>query len=236
MGYLLPSGSLEASPNDLRLLSFNVLTSNRDFDETLELIESEDPDIILLYEIDPRWSEELQVLTTEYPFYVFEARADNFGIAALSKVPGTVLESVPTEPIDLPSVSVRFENQETPVHIIGTHPLPPVGPNSSNSRNTQLLAVADMADQSTGARMIAGDFNVTPSSPWFAATAERAGVEDAAKGFGLQRTWVVFPSYLGGIKIDHVLVGPQITVVNHRVGPDVGSDHRAVIVDFRIVS
>lgn len=233
-GYLWPGGSEEATPDDLRLMSFNVLTINHEFDKTLELIESEDPDIVLLYEIDPWWEEELAVLTDEYPFHVFDTRGDNFGIVALSRVPGSKVESFTTNPIGLPSASIRFDDGDTPVHIVGTHPVPPLGSKKSSERNEQLLAVADMVDQSTDARIMAGDFNVTPSSPWFGETARRAGVDDAAKGFGLPRTWGAFPSYLGGIKIDHVLVGPQIKVVDHRVGPDVGSDHRAIIVDFRI--
>lgn len=36
------------------------------------------------------------------------------------------------------------------------------------------------------------------------------------------------------IPIDHCLHSPDITVINRRVGSDVGSDHYPLIIDFSI--
>jgi endonuclease/exonuclease/phosphatase (EEP) superfamily protein YafD len=79
-----------------------------------------------------------------------------------------------------------------------------------------------------------GDFNLTPWSPVFDAVLSAGQLNDTGMGFGVRPTWYVFPTWAGGLKIDHILSSQNIAAVNYRVGPDVGSDHRAVILDFRI--
>jgi len=83
-------------------------------------------------------------------------------------------------------------------------------------------------------RLITGDFNLTPWSPWFDKICQTSQTSDAATGFGVATTWQVFPTLIGGLKIDHTLVSDDIGVVDFRVGPDIGSDHRPTIIKFQI--
>jgi endonuclease/exonuclease/phosphatase (EEP) superfamily protein YafD len=39
---------------------------------------------------------------------------------------------------------------------------------------------------------------------------------------------------LFSIPIDHCFISPSIAVTDVRTGPDVGSDHRPIIVDLRL--
>ena len=55
--------------------------------------------------------------------------------------------------------------------------------------------------------------------------------EATVDGFGLQPTWPAAAPWLG-VPIDHVLASPSIGIRRREVGPDVGSDHRGVMVEF----
>lgn len=59
----------------------------------------------------------------------------------------------------------------------------------------------------------------------------RSGLIDTLRGRGYQPTW---PGHFVPlwIPLDHCLVSPDLTVLDRRVGPHVGSDHRPVIVDL----
>ena len=53
----------------LRILSANVLSSNTRYDALLKLVEHENPDVIVLSEITPRWIEEIAELKNHYPHF-----------------------------------------------------------------------------------------------------------------------------------------------------------------------
>ena len=82
------------------------------------------------------------------------------------------------------------------------------------------------------ARMAVGDLNCTPWSPHFDKFLQTARLRDSALGRGVSPTW--FPIPLLGLPIDHFLVSKEIEVVNRVVGPNVGSDHRPVVLTFRL--
>ncbi len=71
----------------------------------------------------------------------------------------------------------------------------------------------------------------TPWSPHFRRLLRDSELRDVARGRGLSPTWYPTPLPLG-IPIDHVLVSDEIGVAQREVGPDLGSDHRAVRVEL----
>jgi endonuclease/exonuclease/phosphatase (EEP) superfamily protein YafD len=56
---------------------------------------------------------------------------------------------------------------------------------------------------------------------------------DSAQGHGVQPTWPNFNPLLW-IPLDHVLHSTCLAVRDRIIGPDVGSDHYPVIVDFSL--
>jgi len=78
----------------------------------------------------------------------------------------------------------------------------------------------------------AGDLNLSPWSPNFKRVIDTGNLVDSAKPFGPTPTWYIFPTWIAGLKIDHVLTSDEVSVQQVEIGHDVGSDHRAVIVDF----
>ncbi len=228
--YFGPTPSAEGSV-DIRLMTVNVCTSNRDYERFLAMIRAADPDVILLMEIDDDWLTALDQLRDDYPHSEIAPRADNFGIALLSKLPMETHRVRYVGSAGLPSIESRLLVGDTVFNFFGTHPLPPVNADNYSLRNEQLAATADLVARMEGPKIVAGDFNVTPWSPFFGRMLTRSGLRDSRRGFGVQATW---PSHwgIGGIPIDHVLVSDDVAVKDRRVGPAFGSDHRAVIVDL----
>lgn len=81
--------------------------------------------------------------------------------------------------------------------------------------------------------ILIGDLNTTSWSYYFKNFIKAMQLVDSRKGFGLQTTW---PSILPimAITIDHILISPDIKVLNHKIGPHIGSDHYPVFVELVI--
>jgi endonuclease/exonuclease/phosphatase (EEP) superfamily protein YafD len=90
-----------------------------------------------------------------------------------------------------------------------------------------------LARKRTGALVLLGDLNTTSWSPHFRDLINTAGLKDSRAGFGIQPTWPAGTPPLW-IPLDHCLVSPEIKVHDRRVGPNVGSDHFPVIVEFSL--
>jgi endonuclease/exonuclease/phosphatase (EEP) superfamily protein YafD len=98
-----------------------------------------------------------------------------------------------------------------------------------------MMEIAQYISGIQGARILAGDLNVTSWSPFFKDWLRESGLHDSRLGFGVQATWpTTSPLFL--IPLDHVLVSPDIQVMQRQVGADVGSDHRPVLIDFTFKS
>jgi endonuclease/exonuclease/phosphatase (EEP) superfamily protein YafD len=216
----------------LRLLIANVHTGNRDHGRLLELVGTEKPDLLLLEEIDAAWLAALEPLTADYPHRIARPSVDNFGIAMWSRVP---IEARVRwfGSAGVASIQAKLQHAGSSVHILLTHPLPPMNARNARLRDGQTRAVARAVRQIGGRVILAGDFNMTCWSPAFADLLEDSGLSDSTRGFGPQTTWPTTLPLPCRIPIDHCLHTPDFEVVDRRVGPDIGSDHLPLIVDLR---
>lgn len=223
----------DSEPVVLRLMSANVHTGNRNYERFLRAVRSAAPDVLLVMEIDDRWNQAIEALEADYPHHHRRPRRDNFGIGLFAKLPVQSLDVQFVGTADVPSIHARVEVGDQTVTIFGIHPLPPTSWQYSALRNEQLQAIADLAAATDGLLIVMGDLNVSPWSPYFRDLLSRSRLRDSRRGFGIQPTW---PSRYGpgSIPIDHVLVSKELSVINRWVGPHLGSDHRAVIVDIGV--
>jgi endonuclease/exonuclease/phosphatase (EEP) superfamily protein YafD len=224
----------EGQGTAVRVMSVNAFCANVERDRLMEYIVDVSPDVLLVMEIDGGWTTRLESLAAAYPHRIIEERAqDCFGIAMLSKLP-VVDVDVGELGSEFPTIVARFERDGgTWFHFIGTHPIPPVRRYAAALRNKQLAAVAQLAASLDGPVVVAGDLNTTSWSPHFRDLLQIAGLRDSRNGFGNQPTWRSEFVWMG-IAIDHVLVSPEVGVQRRWIGPDVGSDHRPVVVDLVI--
>lgn len=230
-------GDIEKKP--WRLISYNVLSSNDRYDDVLEMLRKEDADVVLLYEVSHAWARQCEKLRDKYPHQHLLPQSNNFGIALLSRVSWQSVETIEWGTDGAPSIVAEFHSFGT---LIGTHPLPPGSRKIAEMRNDQLRAIGKYCRQQNEAAarngessrlIVAGDLNITSYSPFFHDLLRTANLLDSRQGFGVQASWSPRIPLLFSIPIDHCLVSPSLEVINRRVGPKLGSDHRPVMIDLR---
>lgn len=110
------------------------------------------------------------------------------------------------------------------IGIIGTHPEPPFNKKSAKIRNTHLSQMVKEFSAYTKPLVILGDLNCTPYSHHFKEVLKGLRLKDSRCNFGLMSSWPTgfFPML---IPIDHCLYNDKCSLIERRVGPDIGSDH-----------
>lgn len=232
-GFLLAPLTLNRTPTlagiaDLRLAVHNVHTANRDFEAVLADLEESAPDVMAILEVDAAWE---AAIRHRFPnrHILANSRSDNFGIAVVSRQPlrGDGVWTPP--PIGAPSLDVIVGTPSGDIRLIITHPVPPISKDWWLARNIQLESVLSRAAASKLPVVVAGDLNLTPTSPAWSRLIGSTPLRRAGLPLG---TW---PSWIGllGLPIDHVLTGPGLSVVESSMLPGAGSDHRGLIVGLR---
>lgn len=230
--YVREKGPAVPAGHTLRAMLLNVNTERGDPERVREVIQAVDPDVVVLEEISSRWVRNLEWLAKTHPHSSTQPREDNFGIGLFSRFPLVQADTVYIGDAGVPSIIARIETGEGPLVVIATHPLPPGGAEYSRWRNEQLEKLPEHIPASVPVLLL-GDLNVTPWNHQFRRLLKRSGLKDSAQGRGVQPTWPSdIPLLL--IPIDHCLHSPDIFVSGRKTGPDVGSDHYPVIVDFGI--
>jgi endonuclease/exonuclease/phosphatase (EEP) superfamily protein YafD len=215
----------------LRLVSFNVLGKNHEYEQVAAWLRSESPDMVLLMEVQPHWLPALESVRDLYPHQYVVSRRDNFGIALLSKTRWSDVRTEEFGSAELPSIVVAFEHAGQTVTLVGTHPLPPGSAYAAAARNEQLAAIAHFVQQQRGPMIVAGDLNLTEHSPYFDDLLRVASLRDSRQGTGIQASWAARLPGLD-LPLDHFLVTREWQVASRRVGPHFGSDHRPIAVDL----
>ncbi|MBT8088483.1 MAG: endonuclease/exonuclease/phosphatase family protein [Gammaproteobacteria bacterium] len=230
--FLVPwYGTAQAAPGGtaLKFVYANLLSTNDNFDRLLALIEAEQPDLIFLQEFSPQWHTATKPLHASYPVRYVQPREDNFGIAMFSRVPLASVSHVDSPPLGYPTLIATASVNGAELTLVSSHPMNPVGRNNFAARNEQLASLAELVSAIEGPIMLLGDLNATIWDRYYRQFEVDTGLRNARRGFGILPTWPTFMP-IGMIPIDHVLISEEISVVEARTGPRIGSDHLPLIV------
>jgi endonuclease/exonuclease/phosphatase (EEP) superfamily protein YafD len=236
---------------------FRVVTLNADGGETLApqipiLLATWNPDVVALQECGPALAGAIQSAEGWYHHNVRElCLLSRYPIRDASTMDRTGLERVHEDEvaaiggsgdvvrytIQTPNGPINFTNLhlETPrkglEELLGAFNLQRLELNTE-LRDIESRLARRWVDQSHAPLLIAGDFNTPIESRifqehWgdFTDAFSRAGV-----GLGMTKYngWI-------RVRIDHVLTGSAWRAEHVEVGPDLGSDHRPVIVDLTLL-
>jgi endonuclease/exonuclease/phosphatase (EEP) superfamily protein YafD len=119
------------------------------------------------------------------------------------------------------------------VTLLSVHLRAPMRPRLAAQRNRQLQILADLSTRVEGPLVVAGDFNLTPFSPYFSDWLASTRLRDSRAEAGYSASWPTFLPLIG-IPIDHCFVTDDFAVVDLRRLPAFGSDHYPVLAHLRL--
>jgi len=209
------------------IIALNVNYRNEGFARVTGYLRERNPDIILIAEFTPAWRDELEFLRKSHPYRLGDPRSDPWGLAIFSRLPFAEAELFDLAETDTVHARFVIAAGVMTLEVFAVHLFPPTSSVLARDRNSQLEDLADRVMASEHRRVVIGDMNLTPFSPYFGRFVDRSGLQDARRVEGFHVTWPtsVLPIW---IPIDHVLADPEVNVVRVRAGPDVGSDHFAL--------
>ncbi|MEB3218815.1 MAG: endonuclease/exonuclease/phosphatase family protein [Nostocales cyanobacterium 94392] len=225
-----------------RLLQFNINIQNNHYQEIIDTARYESPQIALFLEIDQKAFNELNdglkdILPNNF-------RSPVGGLALFTNLPlkNARAEDFNTNNYNL--IATLLIDGE-PVEFIGTHPSVPVKPSTFRKRNLQLAALSDYITKIKAPLIVAGDFNVTPWSPYYKRFVTKTNLHNTRLGNGILPSWIRRASYLHypkwlvfimekyfSIPIDHCFVSKHFQVAIVDIGNNSNSDHSPVITDL----
>jgi endonuclease/exonuclease/phosphatase (EEP) superfamily protein YafD len=223
--WLPPALPSTAAAPQLRVAAANVHLSNRDPAPLLAWAAAVQADVVAVLELTPPYAAALSSSRPGWPHQHLRPRLDSFGIGLLSRWPLRDVREV-AGPGDIPQLHALVDTPDGVVEVIALHPMPPVDARWHDLRNRTFAAVAP---RGPAPALLLGDFNATPwsnAAPLLAAGGWRwAG--------GVRPTWPNVPAAAWGIPIDAVWAHGPWELVEHAVGPPIGSDHRPVLAALR---
>ncbi len=234
---LLPLKKARHEAGAIKILSWNMLLVNRNFQDVFELVQREQPDIILLIELSPLASKELKSLQIEYPHAMWLPAWEGCGIGMLSRLPNSSFRTIYPANTWMPAIELEVErgDQAGRLSLLGTHTVSPHVEDESRTvfRDAQLKVLGSWVSEKNNAAMIVGDLNITAWSPPFWRLIKEGRLADSSWYRGYFPSWPTVLQKLG-IPIDHALVNDKIKVLDRRNIYDKShSDHYPIVISIR---
>lgn len=228
-GTLSPYLTLQAHSNTvptLTLLSSNFYYENTDIAELQPILDEENPDLFIIHEAGPQWTDGIELFRAEYPYIALSSELGVHGIAMASRISGTFTQiPLGTE------FGLEFIPDDGSYRVLGVHPAAPLTPAWAEERNAQFTDLATYVNSSDLPTVIMGDFNCTPWSPYLTELMQKATLYDARVGFGLLPTWHAH-NLLFKIPIDHTLLSEGWELIDFHRAESIASDHYPIVVEL----
>jgi endonuclease/exonuclease/phosphatase (EEP) superfamily protein YafD len=222
-----------ASPGATALTLASVNVSYRQFSarRLLDGLAAAAPDVVLVVEFTPHAAEVLAALDERYT-YSYKLPAEGpYGIAVWSRYE---LEAPTTFLLGrVPAIEARVRTPGGAFTFLGVHLSAPTTPRRAAQRNDELALLAARRLGVAGPVVVAGDFNVTPYSPFYGDWLTASGLTDTRRGRTLSASWPTMLPF-AAIPIDHVAVNGDFDILRHRRLPNFDSDHYGVLADLAL--
>ncbi|HEU4917517.1 MAG TPA: endonuclease/exonuclease/phosphatase family protein [Acidimicrobiia bacterium] len=227
-------GEPVAGAPEVRVMSFNLLSTNESYNEVIEYIQATTPDVVLLHESSRPW--EVAMASSDLDYEIVRGRSDDliFGTLVLARQ-AVDAASFGFAEGDGRAIALSYqpEGWPEPVKILSSHPVAPTSGDRAALRDAQLAFAADWAGQQEGAYLVVGDLNASPWSSPFGVLLSDGRLRNSQLGFGLQPSFSADTIFLLRVPIDHLLHSQDLRVRDRRLGPAMGSDHFPLVVDLQ---
>lgn len=222
-----------AAPDAQRVTLASINVSYRQFSyrRLLEILAETSPDLVLIVEFTPHAAEVLAPLDERYPHSYKLPAEGPYGIAVWSRYE---LDTPTTVTLGrVPAIDARVRTPRGTFTFVGVHLSAPTTPRRATQRNDELALLAAHRGTIEGPVVVAGDFNITPYSPFYGDWLTASALTDSRRGRTLSPSWPTMLPLLG-IPIDHVAVSSDFAILRHRRLPNFGSDHYGVLTDLAL--
>lgn len=229
----LDEQAARTSDDRVRVISIDVGNRPDVRSQVLEWVNTNEGDVVLLANAGGSWARVIE--QGAYPYRVVTedpgltggtlVLARNEIAVDIENVPGSlgavdVILTVPLADRDLTLLAVSVER--------------PVNGTSFQERVDQFAAINGRMRRATTATMVIGNLEASRWSHSFAVIA--ADMANSEDGFGYEATYpslgLPFLTDYFGTPVDQAIYTGAITVSHRRVGSDVGTDHRPLLVDI----
>lgn len=217
---------------ELKVITFNLYTGNRQIDSVVDWLLEQEPDVIMFQEVSYANAVRtpLDRLMTALPHVLYFEKSLLFSrfpiveqdTASLSKgEKGRELIHAVLE-LESGNIAVYGVRLSTPNLSAGGY--------NEDKRNDQIAYLFDVLDDETLPFIIGGDFNLSEYSTVYHDLSRE--IQDAFRTAGTGPGFTWGPSQLPFLvmRLDYVFADSAFEITDARVGPDLHSDHRPVVV------
>lgn len=224
-----------ASGKQLEIMTFNAWERVKIMDRLQAFLRKETPDFVILQEITIKDWRALQSLKDIYPHMTY---CDDWlcGVALLSRHKWSSVRAENYGTHQMPLIIASFGDRLNGLTLYATHSARPHWKYSTQRQQFEELA-AYIAKRNARPAILGGDLNSTVFSAPLRDFTSQSNLKAAGQ---LTPTWPQRLRQMGYITlpflqldIDHFFVTPGMTLIEKWRGPDLGSDHRPLLLSFR---
>ncbi len=223
-----------ATADTIRIMTANVLMTNRNTDGLIALIRKHEPDVFVTLETDAWWQERLDVLEGAYPFSI-KCPLDNlYGMHVYSRLPledGALQFLVEDDIPSMHAMAVLPSGRKVRIHFLHPAPPSPTEHDKSTQRDAELLVVAKSVVGVDTPVIVAGDLNDVAWSTTTRLFRKISGLLDPRIGRGMFNSFHADHWFLRW-PLDHLFHSKHFTLSFIERLPSFGSDHFPVLVEL----
>lgn len=223
-----------ATDRSLRLLSANVLGTNRRAQDFLDLVRDNNPDIVLTLESNAWWQERLDTLEPAYPHTIKCPLENLYGMHVYSRLPLSETRIDYLVQDGLPSMHARLtlrSGDEIRVHFLHPTPPSPTEADTTSGRDAELVIVARSVAGTNAPTIVAGDLNDVAWSSTTRLFRKISGLLDPRIGRGMFNTFHAGYPFIRW-PLDHLFHSAHFRLRELRRLPPFGSDHFALLSEL----
>jgi endonuclease/exonuclease/phosphatase (EEP) superfamily protein YafD len=216
--------------NSFTLLVSNVLMDNEDKESFHVMVNTYNPDVLLINEPDDVWAASISRLDPDFPYSIKYPLDNTYGMILLSKLPLTESSVNFLVKDDIPSIFTKITLASgEKIDFYGVHPEPPQPGTDTYERDTELLIIGRKIKESKNPTVVAGDLNDVGWSDTSKLFRKYSSLVDPREGRGLFNTYnVKVPLFR--YPLDHIFYSSEFGLLSLKKLESIGSDHFPLLV------
>jgi endonuclease/exonuclease/phosphatase (EEP) superfamily protein YafD len=217
-----------AASDVLTVVSFNADQRSSIRDLTFRWIDTVEPDVVVLTNVTDDWINSPE-MAAPYHFLNPLPVDRTYGIAVLAREDLEV-ETLRITPVRDVVARVEASIGNRPLVIYAVQSPASSNETDASNRDEYFTEVASMARGETAPTVVVGDFESTSWSHTFRTLLADGDLVDSLKGYGIQTTWPADRWAFLRLPFDHLVHTADLTTVDRFTGPELGVEHRPIVV------